>query len=79
MLNRMPEPPGPNETWESYFGKRPQPSAPRPFKRQFAWERKHTEKLFASLHLAINTEIGFMEQRMMAKLEEIDASLNLEP
>ena len=49
----------------------------RLFNRRLALERKHTEKLFASLHLAINTEIGFVEQRMIAKFEEIDASLNL--
>src|ERR1035441_3602712 len=77
MLSKMRESPDQNETWESYFGKRPRPSGLRSFKRQFALERKYTEKLFARLHLAIKTEIGFMEQRTMEKLEEIDASLNL--
>jgi hypothetical protein len=35
------------------------------------------EKLFNDMHLAIKTEIAFVEQRMIAKFEEIDASLNL--
>jgi len=65
------------ETWESYFGERPQHSVMRLFKRHLALERKHTEKLLDHLYLAIKTEVALVEKRMTTKLEDIDASLNL--
>jgi hypothetical protein len=77
ILNMMPKPPNQGETWESYFGERRPPSAFRLFRRQLALERKYTEKLVESLQRAISTEMGLMEQRIMAKLEEIDASISL--
>jgi len=77
MLNRMLEPPDGPETWESYFGERRPPSVLWLFKRQLAVERRYTERLFNSMHGAMNTEIGLLEQRILAKLDEIDASVNL--
>jgi len=77
MINRMREPPNRKPTWESYFGKRRPPSALRLFKRQFALERKHTERLFNGLHRALHAEIGYLERRITDKFEEIDVSLNL--
>jgi hypothetical protein len=77
MLDTMPERPVPGETWESYFGERRRCSVFRPFKRQLALERKHMEMRLNGLYRAISTEMGSAEQRMTAKLEEIDASLNL--
>src|ERR1035438_2497798 len=44
--------PDSRESWESYFGERPRRSTLRSFKRQFALEHKHTEKLFKGLNLA---------------------------
>ena len=73
----MPERSDRKESWESYFGERPRRSAFRWFKRQFALERKYTEKLLNGLLVAIKTEIGLAERRIMAKFEEVDASLNL--
>jgi hypothetical protein len=73
----MLEPPDGQETWKSYFGERRPASVFRLFKRQLALERRQTEKLFDSLHSAVNTEIGSLEQRILAKLDEIDASVNL--
>jgi len=67
----------PKETWESYFGERPRLSALRSFKLQLGLERKHTEKLFRGLHIAITAEMEFLEQRMMSNFEEIDVSLSL--
>jgi hypothetical protein len=49
----------------------------RSLKVQFALERKHTERLFRELHAASSAEMEFLEQRMMAKFEDIDASLGL--
>jgi hypothetical protein len=49
----------------------------RSLKVQFALERKHTERLFRELHAASSAEMEFLEQRMMAKFEDIDASLSL--
>jgi len=77
MLNTMPETDSQGKTWESYFGERRPPSAFRLFTRQLALERKHIEKLAESLQRGISMEMGFMEQRIMAKLEEIDESINL--
>ena len=73
----MPKRPRAKETWESYFGEQQPPALLRLLKRQLAQERQHTEKLFQGIHRAINTEIGFMEQRIMDKFEEIDASLSM--
>ena len=77
MMGTMPDRPDPRESWESYFRERPPRPALRSFKRELALERKHTEKLVRGLHLAIHSEIGFLEQRTAAKFDEIDASLNL--
>ena len=76
-MSIMPERPDQKESWESYFGERPRRSAVRWFKRQFSLERKYTEKLFNGLPVAIKTEIGLAERRIMAKMEEIDTSLGL--
>jgi hypothetical protein len=65
------------ETWESYFGERRPPSGFRLFKRQLALERKYAERLIESLHRAIGAEMELMDQRIIAKLEDIDASLSL--
>jgi hypothetical protein len=47
------------------------------FKRQLALERKYAERLIESLHRAIGAEMELMDQRIIAKLEDIDASLSL--
>jgi len=73
----MPETDSQGKTWESYFGERRPPSAFRLFRKQLALERKHTERLLDGLRRAIGAEMRFMEQRIMAKLEEIDASINV--
>ena len=49
----------------------------RPFKRQLVLERKHMEMRLNGLYRAITTDMESTERRMMAKLEDIDASLNL--
>ena len=55
----------------------PQPNA-RWFTRQaLKRERRHTEKLLNGLLVAIKTEIGLVEERMSAKLEDIDTSVCL--
>jgi len=73
----MTEWPDPKEEWEFPFRRRTQFVVLRAFRRQLELERRYTEKLFNSLLLAINTEMGFAEQRMIAKFEEIDTSLSL--
>ena len=40
-------------------------------------ERKHTEKLLNGLFPFMSAEIGFAERRILAKIEDIDASLGL--
>jgi hypothetical protein len=40
-------------------------------------ERRQTEKLLNRLLVAIKTEIGRLEGRMLAELENIDASIGL--
>lgn len=40
-------------------------------------ERRHTEKLLKGLLLAINAKIGLVEERALAKLEDIDTSVSL--
>jgi len=40
-------------------------------------ERRHIEKLLNSQLAAIKTEIGLMEERILAKLEDIDVSVSL--
>ena len=39
--------------------------------------RRHAEKLLTSLLATIRAEIGLMEKRMLAKLEDIDTSVGL--
>jgi hypothetical protein len=77
MMVEMSEPPVSGETWESYFGERRRSSVFRPFKRQLALERKHLEQRLNGLYRAVCDEMGSVEGRIAAKLEEIDASLNL--
>ena len=77
MLRGMSGRSGRRDSWESYFGERRRPSVFRSFKRLLALERRYTEKLLNGRLLAINAEIDNVEHRIMAKLEEIDASLNL--
>jgi hypothetical protein len=73
----MPDRNNERQTWESYFGRRPQPSALQLFKRLLALERKHTERILASLLVAVRSEIASAERRTATKLTEIDASINL--
>lgn len=40
-------------------------------------ERRHTEKLLKGLLVAIKTEIGLLEDRMLTKIEDIDTSVSL--
>jgi hypothetical protein len=40
-------------------------------------ERRHTEKLLNGLFAAVNTEIGLLEERTLAKLEDVDNSVSL--
>ena len=40
-------------------------------------ERRHTEKLLNGLLVAIKAEIGLVEKRTLAKLEDIDTSVGL--
>jgi len=49
----------------------------RSLKRQLALERKHTEKLLDGMLLAINAQIGFTEEKVLAKLDGIDTSVSL--
>jgi hypothetical protein len=77
MLGRMTGWPDAEETWEFPFRRRSQPAMFRAFKRQLNLERKYTDQLFNGVRLAVNTEIGCVERRIMAKLEEIDTSLGL--
>jgi hypothetical protein len=40
-------------------------------------ERRHTERMLKGLLHAIDTEIGFLEKKILAKLEDIDTSVSL--
>jgi hypothetical protein len=40
-------------------------------------DRRHTEKLLNGLFAAVKTEIRLLEERMSAKLENIDTSVSL--
>lgn len=43
----------------------------------FKRERKRTEKLLDGLRLGVRSDIGLMEERLHAKLDEIDTSLDV--
>jgi len=76
MLGRMPTP-GPQENMERGFPDDPQGEAVRLIRIALWRDRRHTEKLLTSLLATIRTEIGLMEERMLAKLEDIDTSVGL--
>jgi hypothetical protein len=76
MLRRM-RIPGPEEDAVSGFPHDPQWTALR-LSRIALWrERRHTERLLKDHFLAIKAEIGLVEKRVLAKLEDIDTSVSL--
>jgi hypothetical protein len=76
MLRGMPIP-GPLENTERGFPHDPQCNTLRLSKIALWQERRHTEKLLDSLLVAIKTEIGLVEGRILAKIEDIDTSISL--
>jgi hypothetical protein len=75
-LRRMPIL-GPQENMERGSSDDPQRDVVRLIGIALWRERRHTEKLLNGQLAAIKTEIGLMEERILAKLEDIDSSLNL--
>ena len=69
--------PGPVENMDSDFPREPQWNAIRLVRIALWRERRHTERLLKDQLLAIKAEIRLVDQRMMAKLEEIDTSMSL--
>jgi hypothetical protein len=69
--------PGPQENTERGSPDDPQCDALRLIRIALWRDRRHTEKLLKSLLLGINTEIGLVEERILAKLEDIDTSVSL--
>jgi len=59
------------------FRRGPQPDALRVIRKALKRERRHTERLLNGLLVAINAEIGRVEERMLTKLEDIDTSVSL--
>ena len=76
MLRRMPIP-SPKENTERGSSDDPQCDALRLIRVALWRERRHTEKLVKDQLLAINAEIGLVEQKMLAKLEGLDTSVSL--
>ena len=76
MLRTMPIH-GPKEYSERGSPRDPQWNALRLSRIALRRERRHTEKMLKGLLLAINTKIGLVEERMLAKLEDIDTSVSL--
>jgi hypothetical protein len=76
MLRRMPIP-GAQENMERGSPHDPQCNALRLSRIALWHERRHTENLLKDLLLAINAEIGLVEQRMLTKLGDIDTSVSL--
>jgi hypothetical protein len=75
MLRRM-RIPSPTENAES--GLPHEPQCYIRLVRNALWrERRHTERLVKDQFLATSNEIGLLEKRMLAKLEDIDASVSL--
>jgi hypothetical protein len=62
---------------ERGFPDDPQGDAVRLIRIALWRDRRHTEKLLTSLLATIRAEIGLMEKRMLAKLEDIDTSVGL--
>jgi hypothetical protein len=76
MLRRM-QISGSQENAESSSPHNPQWTALR-LSRIALWrERRHTERLLKDQLLATKAEIGLVEERILAKLEEIDTSVSL--
>ena len=69
--------PGPKEYSERGSPRDPQWNALRLSRIALRRERRHTKKLLEGLLLAINAEIGLVEERISAKLEDIDTSVSL--
>ena len=76
MLRRM-RIPGPEETSGNDLPHDPQWSALRLSRIALRRERRHTEKLLKDQFFAIKAEIGLTEERILAKLEDIDTSVSL--
>ena len=76
MLSRMPIP-GPTEHSDGGSPRGPQYNVIRLIRIALWRERSHTAQLLKDQLLAISADIGLVEKRMLAKLEDIDASLNL--
>jgi hypothetical protein len=76
MLRRMPIP-GPQENAERSSPDDPQCDAFRLIRIALWRERKHTEKLLNGLLDAVKAAIGLVEERTLAKLEDIDTSVSL--
>lgn len=68
---------GPKEYSERGSPRDPQWNALRLSRIALRRERRHTEKMLKGLLLAINTKIGLVEERTLAKLEDIDTSVGL--
>jgi hypothetical protein len=69
--------PGPEEDAEHGSPHDPQWTALR-LSRIALWrERRHTQRLLKDQFLAIKAEIGLVEERILAKLEDIDTSVGL--
>jgi len=69
--------PRPQENTKGGSPDGPQPEAFRLISLALWRERRHTERLLNSLLVAIKAEIGLVEERTSAKLEEIDTSVGL--
>ncbi len=67
----------PQENTESGSSDDPQRDAVRLIGIALWRERRHTEKLLKGLLPGINTEIGLVEERILAKVEDIDTSVSL--
>ena len=69
--------PGPKENREGGSPDDPQYDAVRLIRIALWRERRYTEKLLNGLLAAIKAENGLMEERILAKLENIDTSVSL--
>jgi len=76
MLRRMPTP-DPEGNKENGSPDDPQCDALRLIGIALWREGRHTDKQLNGLLVAIKTEMGLVEQRLLARLEELDTSVSL--
>ncbi|MGD0499088.1 MAG: hypothetical protein ABSC23_11690 [Bryobacteraceae bacterium] len=69
--------PGAQENMEGGFPGEPQSAVVRLIRIALWRDRRRTEKLLSGLRAAVESEIGLLEERLMAKLESIDTSVSL--